>query len=75
VLPVPEKNPAIIISQHIYQINICMDTKTQTQLLMLKSNLAELQMAYNQEPSAELLSNIFQLQVAVQALEQNQSAE
>jgi hypothetical protein len=75
LLPVPEKNPAIIISLHIYQINISMDTKTQTQLLMLKSNLAELQMAYNQEPSAELLSNIFQLQVAVQALEQNQSAE
>jgi len=73
VLPVPEKNPAIIISLYIYQINIIMDTKTQTQLLMLRSNLAELQMAYNQEPSAELLANIFQLQVAVQALEQSQA--
>jgi hypothetical protein len=72
VLPVPEKNPAIIISQHIYQINISMDTKNQTHLLMLRSNLAELQMAYNQEPSAELLANIFQLQVAIQELEQSQ---
>lgn len=49
-----------------------MDTKTQTHLLMLKSNLDELQMAYNQEPSTELLSNIFQLQVAIQELEQSQ---
>jgi hypothetical protein len=72
VLPVPAKNPAIIISLHIYQINICMDTKNQTHLLMLRSNLAELQLAYNQEPSAELLSNIFQLQVAIQELEQSQ---
>jgi hypothetical protein len=72
VLPVPEKNPAIIISLHIYQINICMDTKNQTHLLMLQTNLAELQLAYNQEPSAELLANIFQLQVAIQELEQSQ---
>jgi hypothetical protein len=72
VLPVPEKNPAIIISQHIYQINISMDTKNQTHLLMLRSNLSELQLAYNQEPSAELLANIFQLQVAIQELEQSQ---
>jgi hypothetical protein len=72
VLPVPEKNPAIIISLRIYQINICMDTKNQTHLLMLQTNLAELQLAYNQEPSAELLANIFQLQVAIQELEQSQ---
>jgi hypothetical protein len=72
LLPVPVKNPAIIISLRIYQINICMDTKNQTHLLMLQSNLAELQLAYNQEPSAELLANIFQLQVAIQELEQSQ---
>ncbi len=49
-----------------------MDTKNQTHLLMLQTNLAELQLAYNQEPSAELLANIFQLQVAIQELEQSQ---
>jgi hypothetical protein len=38
-------------------------------LHMLRANLAELQTAYNQEPSPELLANIFQLQVAVQELE------
>lgn len=43
-------------------------------LHMLKANLAELQTAYNQEPSPELLANIFQLQVAIQELEASSSS-
>lgn len=36
---------------------------------MLRANLAELNTAYNADPSPELLAHIFQLQVAIQELE------
>ena len=39
------------------------------QLDMLRAQLAELTQAYNHMPTSELLANIFQLQVAIQALE------
>ena len=50
-----------------------MEQKTQQTLNMLRSNLEELQRAYNQQPSEELLANIFQLQVAIQELESSPS--
>ena len=46
---------------------------TKDTLMMLRSNLAELQRAYNEQPSDELLANIFQLQVAIQELEASSS--
>ena len=46
---------------------------TQDTLEMLRSNLEELQLAYTQEPTTELLTNIFQLQVAIQELESSAS--
>lgn len=49
-----------------------MTAETDKNLLMLRANLEELQRAYGHEPSDELLTAIFQLQVAVQQLESNQ---
>jgi hypothetical protein len=45
--------------------------ETNSQLHQLRANLQELTLAYNQEPSQELLTAIFQMQVAIQALEQS----
>ena len=43
--------------------------ETNSQLHQLRANLEELNRAYNQEPTPDLLSAIFQLQVAIQQLE------
>ncbi len=53
----------------IYQINIRMEQKNQQTLNMLRAQLAELEQAYNTQPNPQLLTNIFQLQVAIQELE------
>jgi hypothetical protein len=45
--------------------------ETNSQLHQLRANLQELTQAYNQEPSEELLAAIFQIQVAIQGLEQS----
>ena len=45
--------------------------ETNSHLHHLRASLAELSQAYNQEPTEELLAAIFQLQVAIQALEQS----
>lgn len=45
--------------------------ETNSQLHQLRANLEELSQAYNQEPTAELLASIFQLQVAIQQLEES----
>ena len=46
-----------------------MQNNLQQQLLQQRENLEELTRAYQLEPSAELLSQIFQLQVRIQTME------
>jgi hypothetical protein len=46
-----------------------MQNNLQQQLLQQRENLEELTRAYDLEPSAELLSQIFQLQVRIQTME------
>lgn len=48
-----------------------MQNNLQQQLLQQRENLEELTRAYDLEPSAELLSQIFQLQVRIQTMEQS----
>lgn len=70
--PVPPKNPAIvIISQHIYLINIFMKRNLQ----QLREQINELKTAYNDTPSEELLNLIMNLQVAIQELESQPSED
>ena len=45
--------------------------ETNSRIHQLKASLEELTQAYNQEPTQELLTAIFQLQVAIQTLEQS----
>jgi hypothetical protein len=45
--------------------------ETNSHLHQLRASLEELTQAYNQEPTQELLTAIFQMQVAIQALEQS----
>jgi hypothetical protein len=46
-----------------------MQNNLQQQLAQQRANLEELSRAYDLEPSAQLLSQIFQLQVRIQTLE------
>ena len=50
-----------------------MQQNQQQTLDLLRASLEELTLAYNAEPSSELLANIFQLQVAIQELESSTS--
>lgn len=71
VVPVAEKKPGICFySPGLFSpINSHMNERNQATLEMLKANLAELEQAYNLQPNPQLLTNIFQLQVAIQELE------